>query len=125
MEGKRILVVEDHESLLSAIQDILEAEGYTVYTAIDGEKALEIIQDKLPDVIVLDMNMPVMNGYEVIGRMKTNPLLAQIPVVILSGFPVDSRKLDEMGTKRIPVMSKPLDDGLFFENIEKVLIDNL
>ena len=69
--------------------------------------------------------MPIMNGYEVIGRLKTNPNLANIPVIILSGYPVDSRKLDALGTNKIPVLSKPLDDNMLFENVEKILIDNL
>ncbi len=101
-------------------------KGYKeIKSASDGRKALEIISQKKPDLIILDMQMPVMNGYEVLGRLKTNPKTSDIPVIILSGYPVDNRKLNELGTKKIPVLAKPLDDALFFETIEKLLLYNL
>ncbi|MBN1521147.1 MAG: response regulator [Candidatus Aureabacteria bacterium] len=126
LRNVRILLVDDEITLTELMKIKMESKGFKeVITASDGQKALDIMREKKPDLIILDMQMPVMNGYEVIGRLKTNPQTADIPIIILSGFPVDSRKLDEMGTKKIPVLSKPLDDSLLSENIEKVLMDNL
>ncbi len=63
MSNKKILAVEDHELLLLAIRDILQAEGYEVVTAVDGVDALEKLQTFTPDLIVADISMPRMDGY--------------------------------------------------------------
>lgn len=63
MSTTRILVVEDHEPLLTAIQEILEVEGYDVETAKDGVEALKIMRDAAPSLIVADIMMPQMDGY--------------------------------------------------------------
>ncbi|MCK5707354.1 MAG: response regulator [Candidatus Aureabacteria bacterium] len=120
-----IMVVDDEKFLTELMKMKLQSKGYANITlAEDGQKALDIIKEKTPDLILLDMNMPVMNGYEVIGRLKTDPLTADIPVIILSGFPVDSEKLDAFEFESIPVLSKPVDDSLLFESINRLLVEN-
>ena len=81
---KRILAVEDHDLLLSAIHDILEVEGYEVWTATDGVDALEKLQSFKPDLIIADISMPRMDGYEFFEAVHANPEWLPIPFVFLT-----------------------------------------
>ena len=83
----RILVVDDDTSSRTLLARLLEMEGYTVMTAEDGVRALELAEVHRPDAITLDVMMPGMDGWTVLERLKQNPLLAEIPVVIVSASP--------------------------------------
>ncbi len=84
MSGQCILVVEDHESLLAGIQDVLEVEGYTVFTATDGMKALQIMEEVRPDLIVADIMMPRMDGYALYEAIRAQPEWLTIPFIFLT-----------------------------------------
>ena len=84
METQRILIVEDHEPLLDAIQDILEMEGYKVFTATDGMKALQVMKDTCPDMIISDILMPVMDGFAFFERVSASSEWASIPFIFLT-----------------------------------------
>jgi len=81
---KRILAVEDHDLLLSAIRDILEVEGYEVRTATDGVDALDKLQTFRPDLIIADISMPRMDGYEFFDAVHANPEWVPIPFIFLT-----------------------------------------
>jgi CheY-like chemotaxis protein len=76
--------VDDEKSLLLIAQRVLEKEGYDVITASDGAEGLKKAQEVLPDIIVLDIVMPVMDGYEVCRRLQAGPATCHIPVIFLS-----------------------------------------
>lgn len=80
----RILVVEDNEPLLGAIQATLEVEGYTVYTATDGEKALQVLEETHPDLIVADIMMPNMDGYALYRAVRARPEYVATPFIFLT-----------------------------------------
>lgn len=84
-----VLVVEDDEVLRVALRELLGGCGYTVYTASHGEEALEAIASmpEPPGVILLDLVMPVMDGWETMQRLREDAALAGIPVVVVSVFP--------------------------------------
>jgi len=84
MSEQRVLVVEDHGPLLTAIQGILEAEGYTVYTATDGVEALKLMEETCPDLIVADIMMPRMDGYAFYERVRARPEWVPIPFIFLT-----------------------------------------
>jgi signal transduction histidine kinase len=84
MRDKQILVVEDHDLLLLAIQDILEVEGYKVVTATDGLDALDKMQDFTPDLIVADISMPRMDGYTFFEEVHSIPEWIPIPFIFLT-----------------------------------------
>ena len=87
-----VLVVDDDLTLRDMYQIRLEAEGYKVIVAGDGEEALEVIQKKKPDIILLDIMMPKMNGYDVLEKLKQNPETNSIPVLILTALIQDLNK---------------------------------
>lgn len=81
-----ILVVDDDADFRTGLRMALEMKGYQVEEAEDGEKALATLAEKPPLLVLLDLQMPVMNGREMLQRMRANADLKDVPVVIISGF---------------------------------------
>ena len=79
-----VLVVDDVPTNVMLVQAILKKEGYTLLTTDCGTKALRIAQEKHPNLILLDIMMPEMDGYEVLQHLKSNPETNNIPVIIMS-----------------------------------------
>jgi twitching motility two-component system response regulator PilG len=84
MSHRHILVVEDEESLLKLESILLTSRGYRVTGAVDGLAALKVITEDRPDLILLDIMMPGIDGFEVCRRIKENPETSAIPVVMLT-----------------------------------------
>lgn len=84
MERKRILLADDEEDIKTVVKFFLESRGYDVLTAFDGLDAISMCESEKPDVLLLDVMMPVMNGFEVARRLKKNPETAGIPIIMLS-----------------------------------------
>jgi len=82
---KKILVVEDEEGLRLLYQMELEAEGYEVLTARNGKEAIQQLEEERPDLIILDIVMPVMNGMEALGRILGKE--RKIPIILNSSYP--------------------------------------
>ncbi len=80
----RLLVVDDELSILEALQDILSLEGYEVVTAYNGAEGLRRIEEQRPDLVLLDLMMPVMDGREMLRRVREDPALKDLPVVVMS-----------------------------------------
>ncbi len=99
--AKKILIIEDEEILLDLLKDKLEDFGYEVYSARDGEEGLKAIRDIVPDLILLDIIMPKMSGFEVMEAMQKDPSIKDIPVIIISnsGQPVELDKAKQLGAK--------------------------
>src|SRR6516162_7156104 len=83
---KRILVVEDQEDLRGVLRDLFTRSGYIVIEATDGATGVASAKSDRPDIILMDIQMPVIDGYEATRRIKSDPTLAQIPVVAVSSF---------------------------------------
>jgi CheY-like chemotaxis protein len=88
-EPRRILVAEDDRFLRKAAEMALKRQGYTVLTAADGEEALRAAQSVLPDLILLDLIMPKLNGFDVLQALKKEAPTAKIPVIVLSNLGQD------------------------------------
>lgn len=116
--GKRVLVVEDDAQNSYLIGFILERAGYTVRTAGDGEQAIEAVEKELPDLILMDMLLPKMDGYEATKRIKAREDAAGIPVVALTAYSMkgDRERILESGCDGY--ISKPIDPDTFIAQIE-------
>jgi two-component system, cell cycle response regulator DivK len=84
--SKRILVVDDQEDLRGVLRDLLTGSGYTVIEAVDGEAGVAKAKSDHPDLILMDIQMPVIDGYEATRRIKADPALKPTPVVAVSSF---------------------------------------
>lgn len=85
----RILVVDDELDIAEAVRAVLEAEGYSVETASDGNQCLEVLRRQQPDLLLLDVMMPGLDGFGVLERLQTERLA--VPVVMMSAIRPDSR----------------------------------
>jgi len=84
--AKKILIVEDDKFLRELIVQKLIKEGYDIAEAVDGEKGLKSIKDEKPDLVLLDLILPGIDGFEVLAKMKEDVAMAQTPVIILSNL---------------------------------------
>lgn len=84
--AKKILIIEDDKFLRELIGQKLLKEGYDIVEAVDGEKGIKSIKDEKPDLILLDLILPGMDGFEVLTKIKEDAGVAQIPVIILSNL---------------------------------------
>lgn len=85
-EIKKIVFVEDEIKFQKTLKDLFRIEGFDLFSAYDGEEGLKIIKQTFPDLILLDLILPKMNGFEVLKELKGNPETSKIPVVILTNL---------------------------------------
>ena len=125
-----ILIVDDTRANLDVLSGILREQGYKVRPAPNGRLALKSIQVSRPDLILLDIRMPEMDGYEVCHRIKADDNLKDIPIIILSGiakktFMRSQKALTEFGGKEVPeprvYLEKPVEPEVLTEEIKKIL----
>jgi len=112
--AKKILIIEDEIILLEALKEKLTNIGYEVEAVYDGEAGLEIIKEKKPDLLVLDILLPGINGYEVMERLKKENISLPILVVSNSGQPVEIEKAKELGANDFIIKA-----AFSLENIEE------
>lgn len=86
MDNPRILIVEDDDFLLQMYSAKLELENFTVYTATTGTQGLKVAQKEIPDLILLDLNLPEMDGFTVLKYLKEDDKVKNIPVLVLTNF---------------------------------------
>ena len=84
--SKRILVVEDHEDNRQILRDLLSSVGYEMLEAADGEQGLAAAAAERPDLILMDIQLPVMDGYEATRRIKADPGLRSIPIIVVTSY---------------------------------------
>ena len=83
---KRILVIEDQEDLRGVLRDLFTNSGYTVIEAVDGAAGVASAKSDRPDIILMDIQMPIIDGYEATRQIKADPNLTSIPIVAVSSF---------------------------------------
>ncbi len=108
MQRKRILVVEDDTELRRMFRTVLSMSGYDVEEAGDGVEALRLIDNHLPDLIVLDLVLRALDGLSVQQELASRALTRQIPIVIVTGSTIDTASLDVACVLRKPVMPDEL-----------------
>lgn len=121
MNQKQILIVEDEESLLKLLTIVLTVKGYKVEGAMDGHLALELVTTVRPDLILLDIAIPGIDGLEVCRQVKSNEATHHIPVVLLTGD--NSKKTFVMG-EQVGAdwhLTKPIKATLIIETIQRFL----
>jgi CheY-like chemotaxis protein len=115
---KCVLVVDDDDTIRALVHDVLTLRGYQIDTASDGRMALEKVRTTRPDVIVLDLRMPVMDGWEFLEQCRLDPSCGGMPVVVMSAY-LDSP--DPAILKVQAVIAKPFDMYVLADTIERVL----
>ena len=118
---KKILIVEDEETLLSLESLLLTSKGYEVRGVMDGPSALELVASMKPDLILLDIMLPVMDGYEVCRQIKANDATRHIPVIMLSAkkSKEELAKAEQAGADWY--ITKPFKSAMVIETIQRFL----
>ena len=113
-----ILAVDDAPENLDIVRNLL-ASRYTIKAAVNGPMALKIAEKQPPDLILLDIQMPGMDGYEVCRRLKADPATSAIPVIFLTGESGVESEVAEAGGS--DYVTKPVDPGVLLSTVEKNL----
>jgi two-component system, chemotaxis family, chemotaxis protein CheY len=113
---KDVLIVEDEKALCDLLADVLEADGHTARQAQNGLEALKRIEERRPQIILLDMMMPIMDGWQFISQLRSNPSWATIPVVVMTAV-YDMSTLERRTGARA-ILTKPFDIELILEAVE-------
>lgn len=113
-EPKKIVIVEDDRFLSLVLKSRMEKEGYNVIPAYDGEEGLALIKKELPSLVVLDLVMPKMTGFEVLQKLSTDPQVSRIPIVVASnlGQESDIQKAKNLGVREYYVKVQTSIDDL-------------
>lgn len=117
--GSKLLIVDDDRSIRTLLDDYFSDEGFQVSTAVDGCQALRNVGESLPDMILMDLNMPVLDGVAAIRALKTDPNTCGIPVYAMSAAPLIRAWADELLADH--TVPKPFDlPGLLEEIVERL-----
>ncbi|MBI4348856.1 MAG: response regulator [Elusimicrobia bacterium] len=121
MPGKKVLVVDDDEEIVSFAEMVLRDAGYEVYTAYNGQAGLELARSARPDLVLLDLAMPIMHGYEVCQAIRADASMNNIKIVVTSGksYPVDIKNAKEAGADHY--MVKPYGVQQLADMVSRVL----
>ena len=117
----RILVAEDNPSSRELFYELLTVWGHEVVEACDGEAALQMITEVTPDLVLLDIQMPLMDGYAVLRRMRQEPRLAGIPVIAVTGFAMQGDREEALAAGFNGYHSKPINSKVLKNEIQALL----
>jgi len=120
-ERKKILVVDDEAHIRKLVGFHLERWGYIAVMACDGRECMEKVRSEKPDLVVLDIRMPFMDGFEVVRQMKVNPYTAEIPIIIVSAKVMDADVSRGYQSGVDVYLTKPLDPRELWTFIKRVL----
>lgn len=117
--GKLVLVVEDNEDNLLIVATILRYHGYTVMTAPDGEIAIDAAREATPDLILLDISLPKINGWEVARILKEDVRTARIPIVAFTAhvYQADRDRADQLGFSGF--LNKPVEPTRILDEVRR------
>jgi len=121
MQGNAILVVEDNEALNMTLCDLLQAHGYKVQSATNGNTALQMLAQNPPDLVVSDILMPEMDGHALLNRIRGNARTRNLPVIFLTGYdsPEQRRRVKESGV--VDYITKPFDEGELLNAVRAII----
>ena len=117
----QLLLVEDNEMNRDMLTRRLERKGYTIETASNGDEALNKIKKHVPDLILMDMNLPIKNGWETCKEIRKNPSTSNLPIIALTAHAMaeDEKKARDVGCDDFT--TKPIDFPLLIKKIESFL----
>lgn len=121
MDKKRILVVDDEKDLLEMVTLRLKAQGYEVITACDGEQGLDKARREKPDLIILDLMLPKIDGYKVCRMLKFDEKYKKIPIIMFTARAQDKDEKLGFEVGADAYLNKPFDPDFFLAKIEELI----
>jgi len=117
----RILVAEDNAVNRELLRELLEARGYTVSEACDGQQALRIIEQTHPDIVLLDISMPVLDGYAVARKIRENPAFAPLSILAITAYAMQGDREKILNSGFDGYLSKPVNASALTDELERLL----
>jgi DNA-binding response OmpR family regulator len=124
VNGKKILIIDDDAFIRRPLEFILREEGFAPVTAVDGEDGLAKLAGERPDLIVLDVMMPGIDGFTVCRRVRTDPRFASIPVILLTAKGQESDRERGLAAGATEFMSKPYSPSELVRRVREILTGN-
>jgi len=118
---KKILITEDDGFLRDLTSIVLRKQGYEVAQARDGEEALEVVPTLMPDLILMDVNMPDVDGFTVARRLRANPETADIPIIFLTAHSQEKDRETGHAAGTAQYLTKPFDNKVLVDLIKQTL----
>jgi len=122
--GKNVLLADDDETVRTLLRIVLEKNGLTVTTAEDGREALDLIRRQRPDLILLDLKMPRLNGYQLFAELKSDEALKSIPIIVITALTRESEREDEEWARRMGAegfLTKPFTPDELGRRVQEII----
>jgi two-component system, cell cycle response regulator DivK len=119
--SRRILVVEDQDDNRRIIRDLLSSVGYEMIEALDGESGVRLAASQRPDLILMDIQLPVLDGYEATRRIRQNPDLDQIPIVAVTSYALSGDDAKAVAAGCNAYVAKPFSPRQLLATIRELL----
>ena len=119
---KKLLIIEDNEQNLYMMRYLLERKGYRIISAENGPDGIELAKSETPDGILLDIQLPEMDGYEVASRLKKIPCICSIPIIAVTSYAMPGDRKQALRAGADGYIEKPVDPDTFAETIGQFLV---
>ena len=119
MTGPRVLVVEDNERNMKLFRDVLQASGYRILEATTGERAVELVIEHRPDLVLMDIQLPDIDGVEALDRLRADERTASVPVLALTAQAMDGDRERFLGAGFDGYLSKPVNIADFVATVKR------
>jgi len=116
----KVLIAEDNAVNRELLRELLEVRGYTVVEACDGEEALRVIEQTQPDILLLDIGMPVLDGFGVVRALRQNPRLATLPVLAVTAYAMQGDRERILSAGFDGYLSKPVNARSLTDELERL-----
>ncbi len=124
-KGTRVLIIDDSPTVLVFLRRVFNSAGYTTLEALDAESGLKIARAERPDLVILDVIMPGMNGFAALRHIRRDPEVQHVPVIMMSGNEQATEQFYVMRIGADGFMKKPFSRFEIFSRIETMLDDNM
>ena len=116
-----VLIVEDNDKNMKLARDVLQAKGYTTFEAVTGEEGVNLAKEKVPDLVLMDIQLPGINGIEAFKQIRADPKTARIPVVALTASvtPTDRSQITAAGFDAF--VGKPINLKEFLDTVKRLV----
>ena len=118
---QRILVIEDQEDNRIILRDLLNSAGFEVIEAVDGQAGVDLAEAEMPDLILMDIQLPVLDGYEATRKIKMNPSLESIPVIAVTSYALGGDEAKARAAGCDGYIAKPFSPRLLLAKVHEFL----
>lgn len=118
---KKILVIEDNEQNMYLVNFILVSHGYQVVQAFDGVDGIALARQQQPDLILLDIQLPIMDGYAIARELRKNELLSKVPIIAVTSYAMPGDRERALASGCTGYIEKPIDPDTFMTQVEHYL----